>query len=100
MVVFGITKNRKSCLSYLNYSMQKLKIHLESLFEPWMTWENYGSRWHVDHVVALSAFNIVSIDSPDLRRAWALSNLRPLEAKENIRKGRRLSAPMQPSLPA
>lgn len=38
----NLSKNKKSTLKYLNYSIEKLKNHLESLFEPWMNWNNYG----------------------------------------------------------
>ena len=34
----------------------------------------------------------------DFKRAWALSNLQPLEAKINIVKGARITRPFQPAL--
>src|SRR5690606_5685398 len=36
------SKNNESCTKYLPYTFQELKGHLESQFEPWMTWENWG----------------------------------------------------------
>ena len=48
-----------------------------------MTWENYGTRWHVDHITPLSAFE------PGDMAAWCLSNLRPLWAEANIAKSNR-----------
>jgi hypothetical protein len=50
-----------------------------------MSWENYGD-WHIDHIVPLSSFTFTGVDDPEIRIAWALSNLRPIWAKENIKK--------------
>ena len=44
-------------------------------------------EWHIDHIVPLASFVIAGPDDPELRRAWALTNLRPLWAKDNMRKG-------------
>lgn len=91
-------KKRRKTFDILGYTVEELKCHLERQFKPGMTWENYGTHWHVDHIIPVSAFNIQSIASPDLVRAWSLKNLQPLEAKENIRKGKKLEKPFQPSL--
>jgi transposase-like protein len=34
----GSGKSGESCLRYLPYTIDQLRQHLESLFEPWMTW--------------------------------------------------------------
>lgn len=81
----------------VGYTLNDLITHLEQHFLPGMTLENYG-KWHLDHVVPISAFNYESPDHIDFRRAWALSNLQPLWAADNIRKRDRLAAPFQPSL--
>lgn len=82
----------------LGYSPADLVAHLESQFVPGMTWENYGSHWHVDHIIPLSVFNYSSPDHGDFRRAWSLQNLQPLWADQNRRKHAKLSAPFQPGL--
>lgn len=69
----------------LGYSMQELAAHLERQFLKGMSWENM-SKWHIDHIVPLSSFTITGPDDPELRRAWALTNLRPLWAIDNQRK--------------
>lgn len=93
----GLKKHR-STFDLLGYSVEDLKRHLEKKFAPGMTWENYGRGWHVDHIIPLSAFNFASTDDADFRRAWALSNLRPLWAEDNMRKGATVENPFQPFL--
>jgi hypothetical protein len=85
-------KKNGSKSKHLNWTMDELKIYFEFLFtlseNDWMTWKNYG-EWHIDHIKPLSHFKIDSMDHPDFQEAWALENLRPLEAKQNISEGNR-----------
>jgi hypothetical protein len=69
----------------LGYSLQDLKNHLEKQFISGMTWANYG-KWHIDHKRPIASFNITSTDCEDFKVCWALSNLQPLWAKDNIQK--------------
>lgn len=83
----------------LGYTADELKAHLEKLFLPGMTWKNYGKRgWEIDHIVPLAAHNYETPDDIDFKRAWAISNLRPLWAPDNRRKSDKLIQPFQPSL--
>jgi hypothetical protein len=79
-------KNCRSAFELVGYSFSELKAHLERQFTPGMGWHNV-SKWHIDHIVPLSSFSIIGPDDPELRRAWALANLRPLWAADNLRKG-------------
>lgn len=69
----------------VGYSLQELVAHLEKQFAPGMTWENYG-EWHVDHIRPLCSFDIKSKADPQFKDCWALSNLRPLWAADNLKK--------------
>lgn len=69
----------------LGYDAHALREHLEKQFLPGMSWSN-ASVWHIDHIVPVSAFRITGPDCPELKRAWALTNLRPLWAADNLRK--------------
>ena len=73
----------------VGYTIEDLIEHLESKFEPWMTWENYG-KWHVDHIIPKSHFKYRSTDDPEFKKCWALDNLQPLDGIENMRKGDRI----------
>jgi 5-methylcytosine-specific restriction endonuclease McrA len=79
------TRKQSSTYEALGYSLDTLKQHLERQFQGAMSWENYG-EWHVDHIVPLAEFEIDGTGSDGFRAAWALGNLRPLWATENIRK--------------
>lgn len=75
---------RPSC-NILEWNFLELREHIEKQFTPGMGWHNMA-KWHIDHIVPLSSFEITGPDCPNLRRAWALTNLRPLWAVENIQK--------------
>jgi len=92
----GAKAGRKT-FDLLGYTADELRAHLEKNFEPGMTWDNHG-EWHVDHIIPLSACNYDSPDDIDFKRAWALENLRPLWAEENLKKNAKLIVPFQPSL--
>lgn len=73
-----------SAIRDLGCSIDELKIHLESKFQPGMTWGNYGS-WHIDHIIPLNSFDLRSKDQ--FLSANNYTNLQPLWAKENLSKG-------------
>lgn len=82
----------------VGFTVDQLKKHLEKKFGPGMTWENYGTYWHIDHETPIAVFNFENPENIDFKRCWALKNLRPLEAKENMAKNARIDKPFQPSL--
>ncbi|WP_457659577.1 hypothetical protein [Sinorhizobium medicae] len=82
------SKNGRRSFALVGYTLEELMAHLEAQFEPWMTWENYGFYgWHIDHIKPLASFTYETPDDPEFKKAWALSNLRPLGAVKNWRKG-------------
>lgn len=69
----------------------KLRIYLESLFQPGMSWENHGQGsgfWNIDHKIPLSVF---SKSAADQRKAWNFKNLQPLWHEDNLRKGAKVN---------
>lgn len=69
---------------YLGCDIDTLKNYLESRFLPGMTWANYGKYgWHIDHIIPLSAMK----DGIDLELIGHYTNLQPLWAVDNLKKG-------------
>ncbi len=62
-----------------------LKAHLESLFLPGMSWDN-NTQWHIDHRTPLAS----AVTPEDLVRLCHYTNLQPLWAADNLRKGSKL----------
>jgi len=86
----GSIKNGGSILDYLPYSIDELKQHLESQFDDKMNWDNYGSYWHIDHIIPQSKLLYSSMTDDNFQKCWTLDNLRPLEAIENIKKSNKI----------
>lgn len=63
--------------------------YLQAQFASGMTWENYGTVWHVDHIIPLSRFDL---SCPiNQRVAFCYENTRPLWATDNISRGNRIA---------
>lgn len=74
-----------SLLELLGCELDKLRAHIASKFRKGMTWENYGPVWHVDHERPCSLFDLS--DEVQQRACFHFSNLQPLFAGDNLRKG-------------
>ncbi len=88
-LVRGIINGRKfhKSMVMLGCTEAELKAHLEAKFTKRMTWANYGSYWHVDHIVPISYFNL--LDEQEMMRGCHYTNLRPLTATANMKRGNR-----------
>jgi hypothetical protein len=85
----NILKDRTvSSIDLVGCSAEKLKRHIKDMFNEKMSWENYGSYWHIDHIVPCDYFDFTKKE--DQRICFNYRNLQPLEAKENIRKSNKL----------
>ena len=81
----GISKSA-STMKLIGCTIDELRRHIESLFEPWMTWENQGlGGWDIEHKIACANFNL--IDPEQQRACCNWSNLQPMEHIANIKKG-------------
>lgn len=79
-------KKSKNTEDILGCSFNELKLYLESRFEPWMTWENYGKYngeldygWDIDHIIPLNS--VYKLD--DIMNLFNFKNLQPLCSKVN-----------------
>jgi hypothetical protein len=92
------SKQNNSISNFLPYTIQNLKSHIESKFEQWMTWDNWGVydrsswndnnpltwTWNIDHIIPHSFLPYTSMDDDNFKKCWALENLRPLSSKQNV----------------
>lgn len=83
----GFKVSKSSVFHSLGYTAEELKAHLESQFTEGMSWANYG-EWHVDHIMPLFTFDCTNLE--EVKKANALKNLRPLWAKDNLRRPKNL----------
>ena len=76
----------KSIQDLIGCPSDELVSHLETQFTDGMTWENYGRHgWHVDHIRPCASFDLK--DPEQQRQCFHYTNLQPLWAVDNIRKG-------------
>lgn len=79
----GYSKNNKSLL-IIGCTFEEFKKHIESLWESWMNWDNYGKpkkdnlepnkTWDLDHIIPLSTAKT----EDDVIRLNHYTNLQPL----------------------
>ena len=82
-------RKSKPTMDIIGCSVEGFFQHLENCekWESWMTRESYGSKWDVDHIVAISRWNH---NCPlQFALCWNKSNLQPMEHIANIKKGAR-----------
>jgi hypothetical protein len=81
-----VSGSDKSCTTaeLIGCSHDAFARHIESLFTDGMTWENRRD-WHIDHIIPCAAFDMN--DPQQQRQCFHYSNMRPLWAYENQRKG-------------
>jgi hypothetical protein len=97
-------RNRLS--SYINSDESKTKIKDELLdcsfdfLKKWfnynlelddITFEEYGSVWHIDHVIPCSAFDLE--DEKEINQCFHWTNIRPLEKIKNLVKSNHIKWP-------
>lgn len=63
-----------------------------------MTWNNWGMyrsktwddndpvtwTWQIDHIIPCSDLPYLSMEDENFKKCWALENLRPYSAKQNL----------------
>jgi hypothetical protein len=80
-----IKKNKPArTLELLGCTWEEARIHIESLFQEGMTWQNHGKgndKWHLDHIRPVCSF-----EDHELHLMNHISNLRPLWQIDNFTK--------------
>lgn len=87
-ISMAIKDNSKSSATtkLLGCTIQYLKQYLESRFQSGMTWSNWSLKgWHIDHIKPCAKFNLSKAE--EQRKCFHYSNLQPLWAIDNYKKG-------------
>ena len=77
------TKVSSTC-ELLGCSFIELKAYIEKQFVDGMNWANMG-KWHIDHIIPLAAFDLSIKENQKI--VFHYTNLQPLWAEENLKKG-------------
>lgn len=70
-------------VEYLGCDTEFFKMWIEMQMEPWMTWKNYGTKWHIDHKIPI-CYEKDQCSHEELLQRLRYSNCQPLCAKENM----------------
>lgn len=82
--------NKSRIVQLLGCEWHEFIAHVESQFQPGMTWANHGLRgWHFDHIRPLSSFDLT--DDAERLKGCNYTNVQPLWAADNVRKGGRIA---------
>lgn len=87
---------QKAIFDHLPYTSEELIQHIESKWESWMSWDNYGkydaskNTWQIDHIIPQSKLPYESLEDENFKKCWSLGNLQPLETIANIKKGNKI----------
>jgi hypothetical protein len=87
---------RGSAVRDLGCTVAEWRARLESMFEPGMTWANYGlgpGKWQVDHIYPLAAADLT--DRAQFLAVCNYRNLQPLWFEENMAKGDKVTPEAQ-----
>jgi len=83
----ALKKQKKvgSAVKDLGCTVEQLKQHLEILWLPGMSWNNYGRfGWCIDHIVPLALFDLT--DPIQFKKACHYTNLQPLWNGDHFKK--------------
>lgn len=76
-------------MELIGCSVEQLKEHIEAQWQAGMSWGNWSlTGWHIDHIRPCASFDLS--DPAQQRICFHYTNLQPLWAADNIRKGAKL----------
>lgn len=83
----GLQKSQPM-LDIIGCSKITLARWIESNFAENMSWENFGQKWQIDHVIPIQAFDLSTMQGQQACFHW--SNLYPMDTKTNQYKGKQI----------
>lgn len=82
------SKKKSHMMDSIGCTPEFLVNYLKVRFKPGMTWDNYGSEWHIDHVRPLADFDLRK--KSEQLKANHYTNLQPMWATENLAKSNKI----------
>lgn len=90
-VRLGLWRKPGFAISLSGCTTEQLRAHLERQFCARMSWANYGTAWHIDHIIPCSAFDMTN--PAHQAQCFHFTNLRPMWARANLRKSDKITDP-------
>lgn len=84
-------------VNLLGCNRDNFLLHIQSQFKNGMTWNNYGTFWHIDHRIPCAKFDLTLQEQQKL--CYHFSNLQPLSKDENLKKGNKFDGNIQTTIP-
>ena len=88
--LFKDSSKKKGWIEELPFSIIEAVKDIEEKWMPGMSWENYGTAWHIGHEIPVSSFVLESIHDPLFKVAFDLRNFQPEWQYDNVAKGARI----------
>ncbi len=83
-------KNKSlSTMFLIGCEIDYLMFHIQNQFKDGMSWDNYG-LWHIDHIKPCALFDLSK--ESEQRKCFNYTNLQPLWAIDNLKKGSKYEA--------
>lgn len=91
--IMKLTRNGGSTrhIDDLGCSTKEFNKIIEAKFTNGMTWDNYGTYWHLDHILPCAIFD--HQDEKQRKQCWHWTNFQPLEAAKNMAKSDKIENP-------
>lgn len=98
-----LSKTVLSLLKKLPYTKEQLKLNIESKFEPWMNWNNFGSylkskwknddpstwTWTIQFLYELPLSLNIQIPSEEFGKCISFENMKPISSLEILKEKRK-----------
>ena len=83
-----IFKKQDTTFSLLGCTLSEFQAHIEAQWQQGMSWDNWGrgvGKWNIDHIRPVASFDLTLLEHQ--RECFHFTNMQPLWATENVRKG-------------
>jgi hypothetical protein len=81
-------KKTQRTMKLVGCTVEELKQHIEKQFKPGMSWEQ-RHLFHIDHIIPCASFDLTKLS--EQKKCFHYTNLQPLWAIDNIKKGAKLN---------